>query len=301
MIKLFQRIFMKRIISIWMILTLLMLSGCAAAPASSTMDQATKDEATKDEATKDEATADEPATEAPTLPEPDVKEQAEREYEAILSTPLQGSGQVEVEEMDQFPELPAGCESVALTIAINSYGYDLEKTDIADKYLIYGDSFVDSYVGDPRVWLDGAGIYPPGIVNTVWNFVEDTGARLYPIDTTSLSLSDLCHFIDAGYPVVAWETYYDAEPSPDGGYEERDGIVYQWFRNEHCVTLYGYDLDQGIVMLSDSVRGKVEISFSEFEYAYDGIGRFSVVMLDTADYDYPEDFSPDRYTYDGEE
>lgn len=282
---------MKRILLL-LLITILLLSGCASSRA------ATDNEATPDEATADEASADEATPDMPAPTEPDMIGQAMEEYDKILSSELtEDSAEVEIDFINQFPELPAGCEAVSLTMAINSYGYDLEKTDIVDDYLIYGSSIVDSYVGDPHIFLNGAGIYPPGLVNTVWNFVEETNAKLYPIDTTEVEFDDLLKFIQKGYPVVLWSTYYDAYPIAEGGAEERNGIVYQWYRNEHCVLLCGYDLEDNTVTIADPVRGIVTVSKSTIENIYDEMGQFSMVMFDTTNYDFPSYWKLPRYTY----
>lgn len=50
----------------------------------------------------------------------------------------------------QKPELPTGCESVALTMVLKQKGYPIEKTTIAEEYLIYNrDNYASGYVGDP--------------------------------------------------------------------------------------------------------------------------------------------------------
>lgn len=266
---------------------MLLLSGCIV--ASDDALPATPDEIEENTA----VSQTEEITEAPTQAPPSVEEQAMAEYQRILSCDLTVPFHtVSVEEIDQFPELPAGCEAVALTMAINHFGYDLEKTEIADDYLIYGDNFVYSYVGNPREWLSGAGIYPPGLVNTVWNFVSDTGAKLYPVNTSGLSLEELLLFVQADLPVVAWSTYYNNYPIPEGGAIVEDDVVYQWYRNEHCVTLCGYDLDDDTVIIADPVRGKVTLSMTDFENTYDGVGQFSMVMLDSSSYLFPPDWRP---------
>ena len=45
-------------------------------------------------------------------------------------------GVTEIQPILQEPELPTGCESVALTMALEYLGFELEKTTIADQYLI---------------------------------------------------------------------------------------------------------------------------------------------------------------------
>ncbi len=62
----------------------------------------------------------------------------------------------------QEPELPTGCESVALTMLLLYEGFDLEKTTIADDYLLYSENgdFSEGYIGDPYS-CEGAGCFPP--------------------------------------------------------------------------------------------------------------------------------------------
>lgn len=66
-----------------------------------------------------------------------------------------------MENILQNPELPTGCESVALTMVLNYYGQKLSKTTIADEYLIRDpENFVTAYKGDPYQ-ISGDGIYAP--------------------------------------------------------------------------------------------------------------------------------------------
>lgn len=56
---------------------------------------------------------------------------------------------VDVPCYSQYPELPTGCESVALTNLLNYYGFGLGKTIIADYYLPKGSNgnFVTAFDG----------------------------------------------------------------------------------------------------------------------------------------------------------
>ena len=179
--------------------------------------------------------------------------------------------------------MQAGCEALALTAALSHFGYDLDIDDIVDDYMVYGNDFVTGYVGNPRLFNNGAGIYPPGMVTTVWNFVEENDAPLYPFDTTGLSLDELYKFVDAGCPVLIWTTYDRNSPRIEQ-YREYEGIKYPWFNTEHCVCLHGYDLEDNEVKIADSWDyGKDEWEDAErFENVYDEIGRFSLVLMDTS-------------------
>ena len=78
----------------------------------------------------------------------------------------QRSASLEVPALAQNPELPTGCESVALTNALLSLGFNLGKTDIADNWLpLSEDDFVTAFMGDPHS-TDGHSCMAPAIVRT---------------------------------------------------------------------------------------------------------------------------------------
>lgn len=269
---------MKRLLLILTICLCLILCGCAASETTkSTPDSARASETATAPATeKATAAPTEKPTEAPT-----IAQLARKRIDSIRSAKdISSSAYIDTEEINQYPELPTGCESVALTMAINSFGYELNKTDIAEKYMPYGD-YVDGFEGDP--FSDGgAGIMPPGLVATVDNFVADTGAKLYAYDTTGASLSELYRFIDAGCPAIVWTTYYFDYPDMDGGYYDND-IFYPWYTNEHCVAMIGYDTNDGTVTLADPLQGIVTVGAYDFGEICDEIGNLSMILLDTTD------------------
>lgn len=218
-----------------------------------------------------------PPTEPPTEP-PSPSKTAEALLREIMSGQLQKKqASVEVPEMYQYPELPTGCESIALTIAINSYGYELTKTDIADKYLVYGDNYATSFVGDPH-GQGGSGIYPPGLVKTVENFAEDTGAGLFAFDLTGTPLDDLYKLIETGNPVIVWTTVYMNWPYFESGLTY-NGTYYPWYDTEHCVTLYGYNKGTDEVSIADPQRGRISVDATQFGRIYDEIGRFAMALI----------------------
>ena len=90
----------------------------------------------------------------------------------VLEKTDKTSEEIEMENILQNPELPTGCESVALTMVLKYLGFDLEKTTIADDYLVFADrNFAMGYIGNPHT-EDGAGIFAPGLVKTANNFLE---------------------------------------------------------------------------------------------------------------------------------
>ena len=264
---------MKRVFIL--LLAVLLLVGCAKNV------EATPDSATPDEATRDEATAapTDPPTEPPTL-----DELAQVRYNTILNSGLSDYAQLDgVHALNQMYGMQAGCEALALTSALTHFGYELDIDDIVDNYMVYNSDCITGFCGNPRYFYDGAGIFPPGMVTTAWNFIDDNDAPLYPFDTTGLSMEELYRFVDNGCPVLIWTTYDRLSPIIEH-YREYNGINYPWYDTEHCVCLFGYDLEDNEVKIADSWGGveKWEDA-AHFAEIYDEIGQFSMVLMDVSD------------------
>ncbi len=194
---------------------------------------------------------------------------------------LPDSWQLEVPIVYQEPELPTGCESVALTMLLMYEGFELGKTDIADEYLIYSETgdFADGYVGNPYSY-EGAGCFPPSLARTAERFLEENDSELHAKNISGKSLGELCYYVANGIPAAVWCTMYmsyDIWLYEDGF--EQDGICYNWYENEHCTVLTGYDLENRTVTIHDPLEGIVVRDMDEFEYIYDAIGRFALVIL----------------------
>lgn len=183
----------------------------------------------------------------------------------------------DVPELIQTPELPTGCESVALTIVLRSMGFELEKTDIAKNYLAMGTDMATSYVGDPFS-KNGAGCFPPAIVNAANKYLEEKKDKRTAHNITGESIDDLREYIDNGLPVILWSSMYMADPAKSGGSYTYQGQTYQWYRSEHCVVLYGYDKGKDVYLVSDPLNGYVERDASAFKNIYDSIGKYAVVI-----------------------
>jgi uncharacterized protein YvpB len=181
---------------------------------------------------------------------------------------------IDVPVVYQYPELPTGCESVALTEALNYYGFGLSKTEIADYYMPWsGYDFVYSFMGNPHTDY-GAAIMAPGITSTANDFLVSNGSSLRATDLTGASLGSLFGYLDRGAPVVVWNTMYMYEP---GGVEAyQDG--YEMRPNTHAVTLSGYDPFNDAVLVADPLSGRVWRDRWDFERLYDIMGSQAVVI-----------------------
>ncbi len=231
----------------------------------------------------DDEVSESPADVSSKTPEVSLSEEelAARTVKYIFSQPLVNSSTtLPIDWISQYPELPTGCESIALTSALNYWGCQLGVTDIADQYLICGNSFVTSFAGDPHEW-DGAGTYPPGLILTTRNYTEQNPehAQLEPVDLTGTSFHNLLKLIERGCPVIVWGTLRMEHPKIDEEiFEEYNGIRYPWYENEHCMLIIGYDLKQGTVTVNDSIYGQLDRDLELFAEIYEEIGSFSMVV-----------------------
>lgn len=167
---------------------------------------------------------------------------------------------VDVPCYSQYPELPTGCESVALTNLLNYYGFGLGKTIIADYYLPKGSNgnFVTAFDGNPRRSSGGLmGCVAPAITIAGNNFLRAAGSGKQAKDVSFSSISSIKTRLTCGQPVEMWNTEWGSWPG--GRYAARwyNGHSYGLWGGNHAVVLKGYDDEQGIVYLSDSINGNV--------------------------------------------
>ncbi|MBQ9828650.1 MAG: C39 family peptidase [Lachnospiraceae bacterium] len=200
--------------------------------------------------------------------------------EEILSSDLLLSSAVidGIPEIRQYPELPNGCESVSLTIVLRSRGFILSKTAIANNWLNRHDNMAMGYPGDPSDET-GLSVFTTGLKVTAENFLESMGSDLKCYDLDGTSFDDLLKFVQAGHPVIVWTTTGMAEPEFTGKYYKYSGKKIEWYTNEHCVVLYGYDLDEGTVLISDPLDGLVKRDLDKFRTIYDTVGRIAMVII----------------------
>lgn len=55
-------------------------------------------------------------------------------------------------------------------------------------------------------------------------------------------------------------------------------ITYRLYANSHCVVVSGYDLNEGLVLVSDSLAGQVSYDLQQFAVRYYELGAQAVVI-----------------------
>lgn len=184
---------------------------------------------------------------------------------------------ISMKNIRQRPQLPTGCESVALTMVLKHYGFSLSKTTIASRYLSRsGSNFVTKFWGNPFS-SSGGGIYAPGLTITANKFLKAKKSSKRAYDLTGIRFSDLYTYIDNNIPVIVWNSMYMYNPVAVYSYR-CNGRSWNFYRYEHCVVLCGYDKKTKKVLINDPLSGLVWRKASSFERIYNKLGKMAVVI-----------------------
>ena len=195
----------------------------------------------------------------------------------------------------QLPELPTGCEITALTMALQYYGLDADKTEMAADYLptspstnrytgsdgrVYGIDLDAYFVGNP---FDDSGMIcgPAAIVTAANGFLADQGSSLQAADCTGASPDALYALVEQNTPVVVWVTIgmTPRQPAQMSWYTETGKYV-DWTNNDHCAVLVGYT--DSSVWIADPLAGLVEYSKTSFERVFASRGTGAWCCSNTA-------------------
>lgn len=170
---------------------------------------------------------------------------------------------LDVKNIEQYPELPTGCESVSATILLNYYGMNLNKTDIADKYLAYSDDPDRGFTGgSPHEEARGRGYWCNAgpIADAMKKAVKDHGASLRIVNITGESFDGLLLYVRSGHPVIMW------------GLTDMNG-------SHHTLVLTGYDIKRGVCSFADPLKkGITEYPISACRRAYDKMGKQGIIV-----------------------
>ncbi|MBQ6181999.1 MAG: C39 family peptidase [Ruminococcus sp.] len=180
----------------------------------------------------------------------------------------------------QEPELPTGCEVTSLTQTLNYLGFDVDKITLADEFMpidMQGIVIMDeAYIGDPR--LDGFGCNANIIVQTADKYFASIDSPCYGEELTGSSLREIFWQVSQGRPVITWATIDLKVTNPELVWTAGNGkdFMFNWY--QHCLTLYGYDLDKGVVYAADPLKGNVTYPIDQFETVYGLMGNQCVVI-----------------------
>lgn len=195
---------------------------------------------------------------------------------------------------------PSGCESISTTMLLNYFNYDISPETFIDGYLhtdylresddgtaVVGPDPYTAFIGTPYD-ESSLGCYPPVVVDAINKIFDETNSDNKAVDTTGMSLDELIDtYIVQDEPVLVWSTMYlwDAFVTDswivEGASEEspyKDGDLYEWIANEHCLVLTGYDEDY--YYFNDPLYNNAKIQYEKtaFEQRFEEIGRCSAAI-----------------------
>lgn len=179
----------------------------------------------------------------------------------------------------QNPELPTGCESVALTDLLLFYGFDLEKTTIADYWLPTSSTdFVYAFLGDPHDASSHACL-APCIVQTANEYLSAQGSQLAAYELTGASFSEVLANVEEGYPVIIWATVDLKDPGDEPYLTQwANDRLYGLFANNHCMVVSGYDAGASTVTVSDPLEGTVDYDMGLLAQRFVELGSQAVLI-----------------------
>lgn len=190
------------------------------------------------------------------------------------------------EAIMQEPELPTGCEVTALAEVLNYLGFDIDKVELCDNFMpVDYEGAVNmyyAYIGDPKS-NNGFGCYAPVIVKTAYEYFESVDSPCYAVDITGTDFKGLLFQITQDRPVIVWTTMGQRETYPNYKWTAGNGEDMVFNDYQHCVAIYGYDLNEGVVYTADPLVGNTTYEMSRFETIYDIMYKQAVVICGDAE------------------
>ena len=154
--------------------------------------------------------------------------------------------------IDQTKEYPTGCESVSAVMLLRYLGIsitvdefienNLEKEEMSWKEgRLCGPDPFQCFAGNPYD-SDSFGCYAPVIVKALNKTFADKALDFTAVDLTKTPAKELtAQFLDQDMPVVYWASIDLKETVAGPDWQLKDGSVFSWISNEHCMLLVGYD------------------------------------------------------------
>ena len=191
--------------------------------------------------------------------------------------------------IEQYPELPTGCEITAMTMVLNYYGYRVNKVTMALDYMpkvqaefyrsedgrLMGPDLENFFVGDPTEET-GYSCGTGAIVTAANQYLADVGSDLTAAAMKNAQPEKLYDLIDQGTPVVIWCTINMEDRAETDGWYREDGTYMEWSTNDHGAVLIGYDEDTATV--ADPIYSRITVSRDQFEKVFAERGGQCVIL-----------------------
>lgn len=180
--------------------------------------------------------------------------------------------------VNQYPELPTGCEITALTSVLNYYGYNVKKETMADDYLKKGSgSFYEMFLGNPRKKEGSYGCMAQPIADAANLYFKKNSISRKAVNISGSEFDKVLDYVAEGYPVIVWNTI-NMKPAYESKKLVLGGKTYTWIAPEHCVVVTGFDRDANEVYAADPASGLVTRNLSTFKQRYNSLKKQAVYI-----------------------
>lgn len=192
-----------------------------------------------------------------------------------------------VKNIQQLPELPMGCEAVSGSIALQWYGFKVDKFTLLEYQPMMEQPTKDGVWGDPNKVFVGNprthkwGCYSPVIKKAIEDYFKANMINDYEVVSLNGSkFTDLYQEIDDGNPIILWVTTRMQNLEKGDTWKLEDGSSFTWTLHEHCVCLIGYDTENDTVIISDpyDINGTVEYPRKTVEKVYKQLNNMALVI-----------------------
>lgn len=202
-----------------------------------------------------------------------------------------GKTLIPVPVINQFPELPTGCEITSAAALLNYIGYDVEKVQLQEQYLPSSASFYTAngsrmgpdpakfFIGDPKG--KGLGCFSTVIVESLNRFLLDQGSQSYAVNVVNADSKTLEILLDNGIPVEVWASRGMKPFVYTAGNEwvlETTGERFRWPSNSHVLVLVGYDKENYYFADCDNKSGIQAYEKSLFLKRWESAGQQAVLI-----------------------
>ncbi|KAB3531166.1 hypothetical protein F8153_05720 [Alkaliphilus serpentinus] len=212
----------------------------------------------------------------------------EKPQTRIFDNKLKGKVNFEVPLIQQYPQLPRGCEVTSLAMLLQYAGIDVDKMTLAREILkdptpfkrINGKTYFgnpnDGFVGDMYSLKNpGYGVYHGPILKLLEEYMPGQTVNL-----TGRSFGDLLYFVNKEIPVwvITNTRYKELENNQFQVWETPTGPVKITYR-QHAVIITGYD--EKYIYINDPLYNGAnrKINRSNFEAAWIQMGQQAVSYI----------------------
>jgi uncharacterized protein YvpB len=199
------------------------------------------------------------------------------------AAPVKSSAMLEAPLIQQFPELPSGCEVTSLAMMLQYAGINKDKMSLASEMkrdptryrrnssssIIFWGNPNTGFVGEVNGKDLGYGIYHSPLFELLKKYIPAAD------DLTGKPFADLERRVAEDIPVLVWTTKSYTVPDDWTQWDSPAGPVTATF-SEHAVLLVGFDPNSVYINDPKAAMSKVKVDKKQFIAAWEAMGKQSL-------------------------